>query len=272
MKVTAVDTTNQTPQANKAVDKDKAAEFARLKKACEQFESIFISYMLKSMRAASEESDLFGDGLGGDMFTQMFDESLADKMAESSPFGIGDQLVKTYAKIAGLSDTEFKTYDAITDAPSYKRTYIKTKDNNSNQVISHDKINSYDNIIAEASQKHNIESALIKAVIMHESGGDTTAVSAKGAKGLMQLMDGTATMLGVEDPFDARQNILGGTKYLASLVKKFDGDYKKALAAYNAGPANVEKYNGVPPYKETEKYVIRVLESFEGSSNLTKSR
>ena len=272
MAITAVDSVTQKPQAGKEVDKNKAAEYARLKKACEQFESLFIYYMLKTMRSASEQSSLLDDGLGSNMFTQLFDEGLADKMAESSPFGIGDNLMRTYAKMAGLSEEDYKTYDSITAQPSYKRIFIKTKDNKTENTPQNIEINKYNNIISQASIKHNLNPELLKAVILQESGGDTTAVSSKGAKGLMQLMDGTARMLGVSDPFDPEENINGGAKYLSSLIKKFDGNIDKALAAYNAGPGTVEKYNGIPPYEETKNYVTRILDKVGDSSKLTKSR
>jgi soluble lytic murein transglycosylase-like protein len=102
---------------------------------------------------------------------------------------------------------------------------------------------------------------LIKALIRQESAGDPKAISDKGAKGLMQLMDSTAAMLGVTDPFNPSQNIMGGARYLSQLIKRFGGDLVKAIASYNAGPGAVEKYNGIPPYPETRKYVRNVMSS-----------
>ena len=104
---------------------------------------------------------------------------------------------------------------------------------------------------------------LIRAVILHESGGNPYAVSSKGAKGLMQLTDGTARTLGVTNPFNPVQNIFGGARYLGSLLKMFGGDLRLALASYNAGSGAVKKYGGVPPYKETQEYVKKVIQSFE---------
>ncbi len=97
-------------------------------------------------------------------------------------------------------------------------------------------------------------------MITQESGGNPFAVSKAGAKGLMQLMDSTATDLGVENSFSPRSNIMGGTKYLKFLLEKFDGNEQLALASYNAGPASVDKYKGIPPYIETQKYVKSVLD------------
>lgn len=117
---------------------------------------------------------------------------------------------------------------------------------------------SYDGIIETASKKYGIDPALVKAVVRAESGYRPDAMSRAGAQGLMQLMPGTARGLGVSDPFDPAQNIDGGVRYLKSQMDRF-GDVKLALAAYNAGPGAVTKYGGVPPYKETQDYVNKVL-------------
>jgi len=100
---------------------------------------------------------------------------------------------------------------------------------------------------------------LIKAVILQESGGDPRAVSAKGAKGLMQLMDKTAAELGVRNVFSPVENIRGGARYLAGLIEQFRGNLELALASYNAGIGTVRKYGGVPPFEETRNYVKQVM-------------
>jgi len=109
-----------------------------------------------------------------------------------------------------------------------------------------------------AASEFGLDAALLRAVIHAESAFNPMAISAKGAQGLMQLMPGTATDLGVEDAFDAAQNIRGGAEYLARMLKDFDGDERLAAAAYNAGPGAVRKYANVPPYAETQVYVERV--------------
>lgn len=113
--------------------------------------------------------------------------------------------------------------------------------------------------IKKAAGKYNLPAKLIESVIQAESNFQVDAVSPAGAQGLMQLMPGTARELGVEDPFDVGQNIDGGTSYLRQMMDRFGGDVKLALAAYNAGPGNVEKYNGNVPFRETQAYIERVL-------------
>jgi soluble lytic murein transglycosylase-like protein len=121
-------------------------------------------------------------------------------------------------------------------------------------------ITKHDSVIGDASERFGVKKSLIKAVIHAESGFDEDAVSDKGAQGLMQLMPKTAEQLEVEDPYDAQDNIFGGAKYLSYLLERYNNNLKKALAAYNAGPENVEKYNGIPPFPETEKFIKRVLD------------
>jgi len=118
----------------------------------------------------------------------------------------------------------------------------------------------YHPIIIEASKRYQVDPSLIKAIILAESGYNPKAVSKRGAKGLMQLMPGTAEALGVEDSFNPEHNINGGVKYLKQLVTQFDGDVKLALAAYNAGSKKVRKYRGIPPFKATRYYIKKVIE------------
>lgn len=116
----------------------------------------------------------------------------------------------------------------------------------------------YDQLIARAASRHGLPPALVKAVVKAESNFQPHALSHKGAQGLMQLMPATAQDLGVEDPFRPEQNVLGGTRYLREMYDRF-GDWKHALAAYNAGPGAVDRFGGIPPYAETQQYVERVL-------------
>ena len=117
---------------------------------------------------------------------------------------------------------------------------------------------SMDAIFEEAAKTYDVPLNLLKAMGKAESGFDANAVSPAGAQGVMQLMPATARSLGVDDPFDARSNIMGGAKYISQQLKKYNGNIDLALAAYNAGSGNVAKYGGVPPFKETRNYIQRI--------------
>jgi len=116
-----------------------------------------------------------------------------------------------------------------------------------------------DHSVSKAADKYDLPKSLIHGVIKAESDFQPRAVSADGAQGLMQLMPGTARDLGVRNAFDIDQNIDGGARYLRQMLDMFDGNLKKALAAYNAGPATVQRHNGIPPYAETRDYVQKVI-------------
>lgn len=193
-------------------------------KVAQDFEAMFIHNMLKSMRNTVPQDKEMSSGRR--IFTEMLDEKIANTASRTGNFGLANII---YKELAG--QTPQKASDA--------------------QI---------ENWISEASEKLNVDKNLIKAVIRQESGGDSTAKSDKGAKGLMQLMDATAKELGVTDSYDGKQNVMGGAKYLKQLLNRFNGDESKALAAYNAGPFSVEKYNGIPPFEETKNYVKNVLE------------
>jgi soluble lytic murein transglycosylase-like protein len=117
----------------------------------------------------------------------------------------------------------------------------------------------FDLHIVQAAERYQIPHELVRAIIAAESNFDPGAVSRVGARGLMQLMPGTAAELGVTDAYDPRQNVEGGVKYLKRMMDMFGGDLEKAVAAYHAGPGTVQRYGGVPPYDETRNYVRRIL-------------
>lgn len=119
-----------------------------------------------------------------------------------------------------------------------------------------------DKAIDEISLKYGVDKELVSLIAKAESNKESNAVSPKGAMGVMQLMPGTARDLGVKDPFDATQNIDGGVRYFKELLEKYKGDKEKALAAYNAGPGAVDKYGGVPPYRETQNYVNKIMNEY----------
>ena len=123
-------------------------------------------------------------------------------------------------------------------------------------------VTNFDDIINEAATLYNLPEKLIKSVIKQESNFNPSATSYAGAAGLMQLMPATARSLGVDDITDPKQNIMGGSKYLSQMLSRYNGDIEIALAAYNAGPGNVDKYNGIPPFSETQNYVQKVFKNY----------
>ena len=149
-------------------------------------------------------------------------------------------------------DQDFVVFDV--NGPPPKKNSVTNKN--------FPKMDNFDNLILAASRKHLLSAALIKAVVMAESGMNPNAKSRVGAQGLMQLMPATARGLGVSDPWDPEQNINGGSKYLRKNIDRF-GSIELALAAYNAGPGNVLKYKGIPPFEETQVYVERVMDLYE---------
>lgn len=124
-------------------------------------------------------------------------------------------------------------------------------------------ISDYDDIIKRAAEVYNIPEKLINSVIKQESNFNPAALSTAGAAGLMQLMPGTAKYLGVTNILDPEQNVMGGAKYLRQMLDQFDNNLETAIAAYNAGPGAVKKHGGIPPYKETQNYVQKVLNYYQ---------
>lgn len=271
-------------------DAQQEVKLQRLKKACRDFEAIFISYMLKAMNKTTENSNLFGDGLGGDIYKEIFNEKLAEHLSQTGQFKIGDIIYQKYAGMInrGKEDANSENPVKLRDIPPPVDTRnsgdfiplnpepdrtkaeivppgntINIKEKSGGKSGDVGFLSEYKDTIEKAASEFGVDASLIKAIIRQESAGDPQAVSHKGAKGLMQLIDSTATLMGVRDPFNPVQNIMGGAKYLSMLINRFEGDLRKALASYNAGPAVVEKYKGVPPFPETIKYVENVLSSMK---------
>ena len=148
--------------------------------------------------------------------------------------------------------------------------YIRWTPNNSSRYIIKGDIREYEEMIRQASKQFQVDSSLIKAIIKAESDFDHRAVSNKGAQGLMQLMPCTADDMNVKNCFDPKENILGGTRYFSLLLKRFNNNKTLALAAYNAGPEEVESRQGIPPFEETRTFVERVMNYYQSYNGGTE--
>jgi len=272
------------------------AEKARLHKATREFESFFLYYMLKTMRetvdatAAKEEAPM-GGGMGKETYQQMFDMEISRNVVRGGHRSLSEMLYKSMEKLVEAHFQPQPGKDAPTGGIKTPGLQPKSSPIPLERPMSPHQIHQglqlkpisrpnqpafspiaatrriapapdairtqYGHIIDEAARESRLDSALISSVIKAESNGDSQAVSPAGAKGLMQLADSTASEMGVNNPFDARSNVLGGSRYLRTLLDRF-GDLRLALAAYNAGPATVERHGGVPPFRETQDYITRV--------------
>jgi soluble lytic murein transglycosylase-like protein len=235
---------------------------ARIAKASKEFEGMLTSMMLKSMDKTT--SGMFGsDSFGGDYFGTIFENQMASMISKKKDLGIADIL---YKKITGEAlDSTSSATDLLKLINDSKIEIKKSTGDNSSITPSSkatDRLSKYEGIINEASNSYGVDKNLIKSVILTESAANEKAVSSAKAKGLMQLIDSTASQMGVNNVFDPKENINGGTKYLSEMLRKYNGNLNLALASYNAGPENVQKYGGVPPFEETQNYIKRVIGYF----------
>jgi soluble lytic murein transglycosylase-like protein len=266
---------------------------ARLQKATKDFEALFLSYIIKSMRnGLPKDEDATEEGYGGELMEGLMDAELSRHVAKNSNLGLAEML---YRSVTGedlpratprSSTTEIGNVKTGVPAevPPHKESAapqarvaavspavnVVSRSTSTAQAAAasthtvvpdslNRRIGSFESLIQEASDKHSVDANLLKAVIAAESAGHANARSSQNAKGLMQLIDSTATEMGVQNVWDPRQNIEGGARYLAGLMTRFRGDLERAVASYNAGPGAVEKHGGIPPYKETHTYVDKVL-------------
>ncbi len=241
------------------------SEKQRIAEAAKGFESLLTSMLIKSMN--STNNGLFGEeSYGGDFYDSIFETEIADHISKGKGLGVAEII---YKKLTG---EDLKTLPMTSPIFLNRSKYSLQKPMQlkidadiptfSPSINSLNRLNKYEDFIEEASNTYKIDKNIIKSVILAESAANEKAVSSQKAKGLMQLLDSTAKDLGVNNIWDPKENILGGTKYLADLLRQYSGDIKLALAGYNAGPGNVEKYNGIPPFEETKNYVARVIGYF----------
>jgi soluble lytic murein transglycosylase-like protein len=149
---------------------------------------------------------------------------------------------------------ELQAYSPLTPQ---KHTYTPVR-----SIAATESDSNIDSLIRNAAAKYQIDEKLIRSVIQAESNFNPYAKSSAGAQGLMQLMPATARALGVSNPLDPAQNINGGVSYLSQMIRRYNGNTELALAAYNAGPGNVDKYQGIPPFRETQNYVKKIMANY----------
>ncbi len=226
----------------------------KLKQACRGFEAIMVEQMLNEMEKTVKDP-LLKNNAPNDIYRYMYVDALSRKIAQDSPFGIGKLLfdsLKEYVEYKQKLPENLQLKPLKRDVDGIK---LKKMDEKTRKLI--------DDAVKKASRKYGVPEKLIYGIIKAESDFNPAAVSTAGAIGLMQLMPETALEMGVKHLWDVKENILGGVRYLSSLIRRFK-NYKLAIAAYNAGPAAVSRFNGIPPYKETQEYVKKVLAYVDG--------
>jgi len=274
----------------------KNAELEGLKKAAKEFEAVFMNSLMKAMRRTVPDNKMFNSEGPTKFYQQMQDAEMAKAMASgTNQMGIAEMIIRQFENnIEGKADdVEAPRHPPVSTLPHEAMNRYKAMSQVTGKVADMvrlkataqaqgtavaDTLQRFEQEITRSAQQSGLDPALILAVVMEESGGDPLATSGKGAQGLMQLMPGTAKEMGVEDSTSPSQNLDGGSRYLSKMLKRYNGNLELALAAYNAGPGNVDKAGGqVPGFKETRSYVQRVQDRFKAlggtiMANQKKSR
>jgi len=254
-------------QAARAEGNDRAG----LKHVAKQFESLFYGQLLKSMRSTVPDNGFWGQSGGTKIYRQLHDQELANRLADQGGLGIADLIVKQFETSLpddAMGPPEITNPLTHHGLQTYRRVSGQTGADDLVRLRQlaqgmggtvADTLGRYEDDLVAAAREHDLDPALVLAVTVRESAGDARAVSPAGAQGLMQLMPGTAADMGVGDAHDPAQNLRGGSRYLSTMLQRYDGDLDLALAAYNAGPGNVDRAGrAIPPFRETQDYVAAV--------------
>ncbi len=258
------------------------SDLESLEKAAKQFEAVFMNSLLKAMRRTVPDNKLFNSSGPTKFYQQMQDAEMAKAMATGhNQMGIADMIIRQFKNnvegensdkvepqhppVSAVPPQAMERYRSMGQATGHVADMVRLRAEARKQGTAvADTLQRFEQQITQSARSNGLDPALILAVVMEESGGDPMATSGKGAQGLMQLMPETAKELGVKDPTSPSQNVAGGALYLSQMLKRYGGDLELALAAYNAGPGNVDRAGvKVPDFKETKNYVRRVQERFK---------
>lgn len=269
-----------------------ADDLAGLRKAAREFEGVFLNNLMKAMRRTVPDNELFNSAGPTKFYQQMLDAEMAQGMTGGhGGMGIAEMLVNQFrSTVDGAEETSrtvqaptpsvplpelmdrYRSMGAVTGEVA-DRLRLQMRAAEAGPAVA-DTLQRFEAEIHRAAGRQGLDPALVLAVVIQESGGDPLAVSSRGATGLMQLMPETARELGVRDATSPSQNLAGGSRYLGELLRQYEGDLDLALAAYNAGPGNVQRAGrAVPDFPETRQYIHRVRELYErlGGTNMARN-
>jgi soluble lytic murein transglycosylase-like protein len=258
----------QTTAATSASAALQSSSPDQIRKVAREFESIFTGIMLKAMRKTVGDNSLIPSSFGEEVYTGMLDDQYSQLLSSKNSTGLAGMIERELNRDNQALQAKSSLLNLAASVPrDLPGTGLASASMASGAVsvvassptTGAPSLSRWKTYIDKASSENGVDSSLITAIIAQESGGNPAAVSSKGAKGLMQLMDSTAGAMGVSSSFSPEENISGGTRYLRTLLDRFGGNERLALASYNAGPAAVERYGAVPPYAETRSYVASVL-------------